>query len=560
MRIHKHTSVAKVFSATILALGLLTASREASAGCSIDKCDPKDPKKARSCANQVDNVLTEADRRVLKNLQARLSKLSDGPATTTAKEKVEALRGAIKNATPFVNGSRSAADARKKLEVTASKAIKDKADKELNDKANAAYPHVCAVEAATAEASNAVKSAEESVDMPSTLAALREDLEAERERLAKIKDYEAARVTADKALREAEEAISAADTKIKDKASHDDVAAAVTSAKEALDKAKEAVKAAPDLQKDVAALCEASCHAPDAYCIDVETGDAFCRGDKHGPYDLPSSIGVGTSLTVRVIGPEGSDGQIEIATNFVRSLDQLFSGAAKADGVKAKQAGAEKKKLIVLKALTTQVPDETGLTSLRISYKRTFSDGRTAIASNRAVDVDHGKYYIEVGILAPIVYRGQRTVGTTKVPGTGGERSVTVTEDWAVKPALALNVFPAGRRRGLISSFQNPGCRTFGDLLGLQAAVDLDFTKAFERMYFGAVIEPVAGLSANLGLALVRGQELPRGVAEGMLVPKGETVDPATKYMPRFYFGFTLTTDILNTVATATNGIKGIKF
>jgi hypothetical protein len=178
---------------------------------------------------------------------------------------------------------------------------------------------------------------------------------------------------------------------------------------------------------------------------------------------------------------------------------------------------------------------------------------RQPVDESYAVSVNHGQYYIEFGALFPIVVGGSRRIVQTPIPGTGGERRLTVDQDWSVNPAIVLNVFPGGRRRGVISSFQDcrPGT-TLGDLLGLQAGVDLDLGKPFDRIFLGGVIEPVAGLSFNAGMALVQQEYLPTGYAESMILPTSESFTPTLRYTPRFYFGATLTIDIINSASTAT--------
>lgn len=72
------------------------------------------------------------------------------------------------------------------------------------------------------------------------------------------------------------------------------------------------------------------------------------------------------------------------------------------------------------------------------------------------------------------------------------------------------------------------------------------------------VFEPVSGLSLNAGAAFVKGEFVPEGYAAGMVVPQDETFTPDRRYMTRFYFGATLTLDIVETVARAAGGANGI--
>ncbi|WP_437923438.1 hypothetical protein WMF37_30970 [Sorangium sp. So ce291] len=319
--------------------------------------------------------------------------------------------------------------------------------------------------------------------------------------------------------------------------------------------APNALAAATELAAEVnetLEICAKQCLSPGAFCIDARSGVPFCEGLRGATYDLPDALRPGERIAVRVIGKEAEDeGKVKLALNFAASLESLFKPppppAALAKGPMA---------LTVVEEQIVQVPDDTTIAFLRIVFTRT--DGTlTAPVEYRAL-VDHGQYYLEAGILLPIVVDGSRRVVTTPIPSTGGERMYSIAEDWSVNPSIVLNVFPGGRRRGFVSSYQ--GCfwcaGFWGDFLGLQAGVDLDLGEPFDRIFMGVVLQPVAGLSINSGLALVEQEFLPPGYAVGMPVTAGETLTPQPHYMPRFYFGATLTLDIVNTVATATRAAQ----
>ncbi|WP_437751904.1 hypothetical protein [Sorangium sp. So ce1389] len=299
-------------------------------------------------------------------------------------------------------------------------------------------------------------------------------------------------------------------------------------------------------------ICAKQCLSPGAFCIDAQRGAPFCEGLRGATYDLPDSLRPGERIAVRVIGKEAEDrGKVKLALNFAASPESLFNppppSAALSKGPLA---------LTVVEEQVVQVPDDSTIAFLRIVFTRT--DGKlTAPVEYRAL-VDHGQYYLEAGILLPIVVDGSRRVVTTPIPSTGGERMYSIAENWSVNPSIVLNVFPGGRRRGFVSSYQ--GCfwcaGFWGDFLGLQAGVDLDLGEPFDRIFMGVVLQPVAGLSINSGLALVEQEFLPPGYAVGMPVTSGETLTPQPHYMSRFYFGATLTLDIINTVTTATRAAQ----
>jgi hypothetical protein len=68
----------------------------------------------------------------------------------------------------------------------------------------------------------------------------------------------------------------------------------------------------------------------------------------------------------------------------------------------------------------------------------------------------------------------------------------------------------------------------------------------------GLVFEPLSGLALGVGVALLQGQFLAPGMAEGMILPSAADLRTNTDYMLRPYFGLTLTTDILDAVSRAT--------
>lgn len=177
------------------------------------------------------------------------------------------------------------------------------------------------------------------------------------------------------------------------------------------------------------------------------------------------------------------------------------------------------------------------------------------------IPINHGKYYIEVGVLLPFVYNGSRKVTGAPIPGTGGDQTLTVKETWQITPALVLNVFPGGRSRGKITSFEIGNvCRSLANLLGIQAGIDLDLSRPFDRFYVGGVFAPVTGLSLNAGLALLEGEFIPKNYRNGLLLPQGESFTPDIKFMPRFYFGLTATLDLLTTLSRGFTAAKGVSF
>ncbi|WP_437999909.1 hypothetical protein WMF26_08485 [Sorangium sp. So ce185] len=301
-------------------------------------------------------------------------------------------------------------------------------------------------------------------------------------------------------------------------------------------------------RQEIQQICASSCKAPGAFCIDARSGEPLCEGLTPDVYSLVGSLSPGDRLIVRVFGEAALKDALKLSVSFIRSSDRRFDAPEK-----GARAPATPPKLELLAEQTAEVPEDTSLTSLKIRYELAGDGPESAIDESYAVPIDHGQYYLEFGALFPLVIDGSRRVVQTTVPGAGGERRLSVQEDWSVNPSIVLNVFPGGRRRGVISSFQDMRlAATLGDLLGVQAGVDLDLGEPFDRIFLGGVIEPVAGLSFNAGLAFVQQEYLPAGHAEGMILPAFESISPVRRYAPRFYFGVTLTLDIVNTATTAT--------
>ncbi|WP_438040437.1 hypothetical protein [Sorangium sp. So ce128] len=313
-------------------------------------------------------------------------------------------------------------------------------------------------------------------------------------------------------------------------------------------------KAVQAKRQEIQQICTTSCRAPGAFCMDARSGEPLCDGLEPDVYSLVDSLSPKDKLIVRVFGEAALKDKVKLSVSFLRSADRLFEKDAAATGAKAATAPT----IVLLAEQVAEIPEDTSITSLKIRYELAAVDPGSAIDESYAVSIDQGQYYLEFGALFPIVVNGSRRVVQTTLPGTGGERRLSVQEDWSVNPSIVLNVFPGGRRRGVISSFQDMRCATtFGDLLGVQAGVDLDLGQPFDRVFLGGVLEPVAGLSFNAGLALIQQEYLPSGHAENMILAEGDSLTPVRRYTPRFYFGATLTLDIVNTAATATTSFVG---
>ena len=181
-------------------------------------------------------------------------------------------------------------------------------------------------------------------------------------------------------------------------------------------------------------------------------------------------------------------------------------------------------------------------------------DGGGTVQRHYEIFVDHGRYPLEASVLVPFVFRGRRSVVLTETSDGAGQR-ISIDQDWHITAALMVQYFPLGRQRGIVSSFE--GCRTRScveNWLGVQ--VGLGIGDLFREWYFGFVLEPVSGLAIGLGGAVLQGQFLAAGMAEGMILPSPTSPRVDTDYMVRPYFGVTLTTDILETADRATLSMR----
>jgi hypothetical protein len=203
-----------------------------------------------------------------------------------------------------------------------------------------------------------------------------------------------------------------------------------------------------------------------------------------------------------------------------------------------------------LRALEVSYDPPPGERSADIDVTRGLRpDGGGHIQRHYEIPIDHGRYHLEAAALVPLVVRGRRTVVLTTTTDGAGE-AISIDQDWHVTAALMLQYFPLGRKRGIVTSFD--GCRTpscVENWLGLQVGAGLG--DPFREWYFGVVLEPVSGLALGLGAAILQGQFLAPGMAEGMILPSPADLRVNTDYMVRPYFGVTVTTDILETVGRA---------
>jgi hypothetical protein len=160
--------------------------------------------------------------------------------------------------------------------------------------------------------------------------------------------------------------------------------------------------------------------------------------------------------------------------------------------------------------------------------------------------IDSGTYHLEASVLVPFVFRGKRVATLTPTPG-GNQFLIGLDEDWHITAAVMVDLFPFGRQKGQVSSFEH--CRSGScveNWLGLQFGTGL--SSIFQEWYLGLLFEPVSGVAIGAGGALLKGDFLGPGLAEGMLLPSPAQFSVNSDYMIRPYFGIALTSDIFQTL------------
>ena len=147
------------------------------------------------------------------------------------------------------------------------------------------------------------------------------------------------------------------------------------------------------------------------------------------------------------------------------------------------------------------------------------------------------RYYLDVGLLVAFTPNYQR-VTTQRVPGSSEQ---FIREEKTVHPsaAIALTYFPAGQ-------YSVPRFTRYHGL-GIQLGIGGDLSRIDDEFYMGGVWEPVPGAGISAGLALITLEKLQPGYPEGALV-KPNDVPKDTFLGPRFYFGFSLNTEVFQTL------------
>lgn len=306
---------------------------------------------------------------------------------------------------------------------------------------------------------------------------------------------------------------------------------------------------------------------------------------------LPASITAGTGLDVKVIGCRTQhEGAAFRVVDESRVADERhFRSTPRPTATLAPRGPCTPE---VLERVRIAVPSDVLTRTFTVGFSRESAADRNGVRTierqeSFSTSIQHGRYYLDIGVLFPVIVAGERRV-VGDAGDTPGTTVLRVRQDLDVFPALMLHVFPGGRDIGVIGSFTtghdcrtarepdsaakepvrlaqpNPSdCHTArhrrraANSLGLQFGLALDM-RPVERLFFGGLFEPVSGVSIGAGLALTRVERLRPGVTEGDVVPTPPTTDADGEvdlghyvdraWAPRLYLGVTLSFDIIRTI------------
>jgi hypothetical protein len=278
---------------------------------------------------------------------------------------------------------------------------------------------------------------------------------------------------------------------------------------------------------------DSNCSDPLVFCLD-DSGQPLLGDEPPPPLDI------GTHIQVLVIGQSGGSAVYAVTGTTVKSNEVLFVPRAAGNAAAPKQA-----EFVVLAKWDTDITEGR---KLIVTFKKSDT-GKPDLLKTYALDIAGTRYFLEIGLGLPFVYRGQRTLVANPVPGTG-ERTLGVQEDWSKEIALMLNFFPfGGRRKDVVwfASDEHPAA----SLIGFQLGHSLDLKDPLDRWYAGVVLEPIAGLSLNGGITLLTGEFVRGNQRVGMLLEPGDEPNPVREAMLRPYIGATLSLDIVDSIKAA---------
>lgn len=176
---------------------------------------------------------------------------------------------------------------------------------------------------------------------------------------------------------------------------------------------------------------------------------------------------------------------------------------------------------------------------------RVTRDGATEF--DASLEVDHGDYFFDVGVLIPIAWDASRTLVRHRVEVDDEPRDAfELVTDHDITPAIVISAYPAGRSVGRVGTLvDGSDDDTIWSAFGVQAGLDLLLDEPFDRIYLGGVFEPVSGFGISFGCAFIRREGRPAGLPDDATVDPADTVTPTKSYAPSVYFGVSLSTELV---------------
>jgi len=144
------------------------------------------------------------------------------------------------------------------------------------------------------------------------------------------------------------------------------------------------------------------------------------------------------------------------------------------------------------------------------------------------VQVDHGRYFFDYGIMFAAIYHGKRVTMDQDSTSLADCDRTCKTD---VKTMLTLEYFPLGRPRAVLSELRNL-------FPGVQFGINADLGNVKDAFSIGLVVEPIGGLAISAGTMLVNRLENPRSAMS----------DDNKEYRWVPYIGISLSSDIVTTI------------
>jgi len=329
-----------------------------------------------------------------------------------------------------------------------------------------------------------------------------------------------------------------------------------------------------------AVLKSAGCNSNNVICLRED-------GTLTNPKALPSWLEAGESINVRVFGPASAarNRKFNLTLEDIERSSRLLAEPPKAEPSGGTESGtiiecSETVGLISLLAsqkLTVTKKVEVYKTTLGFENAPEMEGGSPPIKSAAySFMVDHGRYWVDGGLLVAFVLGGDKKVVGSSIPGTM-EHSIGITSKTLISPVVALNVYPFGKRRGRFGPADIDRCydimeddrkkkckkrnrrRTFGEMFGLQVGIDVANADLRDQFFFGSTIEVINGFGISLGTAVVEVETIESGLSPGLVVSSEQDLVADKRHVARFYMGFTASVGIINAARALRDRIKELK-